>query len=367
MLIVLLINIVISVSCGEPYAGKMASERSDLKYDYAHDNGTTTNDFDQGASCLHNDHKYRNGDFWLNDELYYTCLDSAVALLSESCDRSDEGFERESYACATVEDLRRLGVSIPDFSELHKLNPLDETGVLGGARKSNKSKDLLGEDCAIGESRKIEVNHGIASYLCENKKWVLENLSCNQNDGNFTYTKIGNTCERQEIQGCANGSLKESSIEYGEIRYKCQNFSWKIDSVNCAKDSDRYVYYRSGNRCRRRNQGECTFGQRKEKSIQYGKVKYKCSNSKWKVDKVSCDKSTKGYTYKVQGSSCKREKRRSCTSIDNGILYHGDSKSKRISNGKIIIKCDNGKTKKSVNCNIGYRKSGSDKCVRYGS
>ena len=185
-------------------------------------------------------------------------------------------------------------------------------------------------------------------------KWKI-NVTCLHDTNQYDYSKSGNTCQRKDVSQCKNGQDKSENLKYGKVYKKCIDFRWKTTNVSCNKDTNQYDYYEKNEY--RKNVSECSSGQTKSNNIQYGEIKYKCSDYKWKFDKVSCNSDDRYNTYKASGQKCIREIKRACPTRDNNSRVKRNPR-------RCITKCKGIRTETELKCNFGYKKSGNTKCIR---
>ena len=284
-------------------------------------------------------------EYWKMDARYFLCYENEILELDESCDND----AKKDASCNTISDLRKSGINIPDIDELSRLPILSATrGLIGNV--GNFGNKVVGKvalppkentpavKCKNGQKKVENIKYGKVYYECSISKWRINSVTCLDDTNQYDYSKSGNTCQRKEVSQCKNGQDKSENLKYGKVYKKCIDFRWKTTDISCNKDTNKYDYYKKDDTCHRKNISECSNGQTKSSNIQYGEIKYKCSDYKWKFDKVSCKSDDKFNTYKASGQKCKREIKRACPTRDHGVMFEGETKSKKISGGEIITK-----------------------------
>ena len=228
---------------------------------------------EEELGCKQSGNLYRNGDFWRLEQEFYACVEGVVMMIMESCEEISE-----KQPCITVEALNAQGASIENFAELADLPELGSSGVLGRlVEKPDNAKQTLNGVCNDGESKLEPIKYGKADYECVEEKWQLSNVNCQKSTNKYDYIQKSDKCERKDISECKKSDTKKKDIKYGKTQYKCADHKWKLDKVTCDKDTRQYSFKVKGNKCERKDISDCKKGDDKKEDIKYGKIQYKCS------------------------------------------------------------------------------------------
>ena len=157
------------------------------------------------------------------------------------------------------------------------------------------------------DSQSIDIKYGSAEYKCEDNNWMLSNIKCRKNTSNFDYVLEQNSCVKKDSGNCKSGEIRNKNVKYGTASMLCKNSKWTINKITCLRDTNQFKYTAQGDKCERRDIGNCKNGSSKDVDIKYGTAEYRCSNFKWVIDKVTCDKDTNQYDYSQKGDSCERK------------------------------------------------------------
>lgn len=234
----LAITLLIAAACGQNAEMKNLrfsnSPTSDTNYlDQFSDASLSTT---RGANDCEKDGKdFRDADYWKANEAFYVCQQGDVKQIAENCDTANT----EGEECTTTEEIRKVGLDIADLDALDKLEIIDENkgllGNLGGTpnngQNSNNPKAPVAE-CKADETKTEDIQWGKANYKCSGDlKWELSGLTCLPSNNQWKVKANGGRCEKTNISECIPGDRKNKSINFGKIKYKCKNYRWAISSV----------------------------------------------------------------------------------------------------------------------------------------